>query len=169
MKMLGWIIAAALVLFALFGVANWTLLTAPATLNFLAFTVQGPLGLILLGATIAFVALFAIYALSMRTSALVETRRHMKEIEAQRELADRAEASRFTALGTQLEQAFERMRAAIEDSRAETLRRSDALEQSLVKTLDETANALYANVGEVDDKLDRIAARIDSASGARPG
>ncbi len=159
MKLLGWITLIALVLLALFGVANWTLLTAPATLNFLAFTVQGPLGLILLGATLGFVMLFAIYAVSIRTSALVETRRHLKELEVQRKLAEQAEASRFTALGAQLEGDFARVQTGIDEARAEILRRSDSLEASLLKSVNETTNALFANVGQVDDKLNRLASR----------
>ena len=165
MKIMGWIIAAGIVLLAVFAAANWALLAESASLNFLAFSVQGPLGLILLGVTLGFIALFLIYVLSVRTSALVETRRHLKELEAQRALADTAEASRFTALGTQLEHEFTRLRASIDESRAEALRRTDALEQSMRASLTDNVNALFANIGEVDDKLERIAAQ---AGAARP-
>jgi uncharacterized integral membrane protein len=156
MKALGWIIIVALVLLAFFAVANWSLLTAPATLDFLAFTVQGPLGLILLGVTVGFATLFAIYALSLRTSALVETRRHMKELQAQRDLADRAEASRFTTLGTSLEQEFARVRALIDEARGEARDHTKAVEESVRSALAETANELFAHIGEIDDKLDRL-------------
>lgn len=156
MKALGWIIVTALVLLAFFAVANWSLLIAPATLDFLVFTVQGPLGLIMLGVTIGFAALFAIYALSLRTAALVETRRHTRELQVQRDLADKAEASRFTALGASLEQEFARIRALIEESRAEARQQALSVEASLKNALTETANELVAHVGEVDDKLDRL-------------
>ncbi|MGZ8211715.1 MAG: LapA family protein [Burkholderiales bacterium] len=161
MRTLGWIVLGGLVLLAFFALANWPLLTAPATLNFIAFTVQGPLGLILLGVTVAFAALFAIYALSLRTSALVETRRHLRELEAQRELADKAEASRFTALGVQLEREAERLRAIVDATRAEMKQRADDLEASLKASFTETGNALFANIGQIDDKLNRIAPRSD--------
>jgi uncharacterized integral membrane protein len=166
MKALGWIVLAALVLLAFFAVANWALLTAPATLDFLAFTVQGPLGLILLGTTLAFAALFAIYALSLRTSTLVEARRHTKELQAQRDLADKAEASRFTALGSSVEQEFARVRTLIEDSRAECRQHALSMEVSLKNTLAETANEIFAHVGEIDDKLDRLSP--GSAARERP-
>ena len=39
MKLLGWIALIGLVLLALFAVANWSLLTAPATLNFLVYLI----------------------------------------------------------------------------------------------------------------------------------
>ena len=164
MNALGWIILVALVLLAFFAVANWSLLTAPATLDFLAFTVQGPLGLILFSVTIAFAALFAIYALSLRTSALVETRRHTRELQVQRELADKAEASRFTALGSTVDQEFARLRALIEESRAEARQQALSVEASLRNALSETANELFAHIGEIDDKLDRMA----PGAGARP-
>jgi uncharacterized integral membrane protein len=156
MKALGWIIVVALVLLAFFAIANWGLLTAPATLDFLAFTVQGPLGLILFGATLAFAALFAIYALSLRASTLVETRRHTRELQIQRDLADKAEASRFTALGTTVEQEFSRVRALIEESRAEARQQALDVETSLKRALSETANELFAHIGEIDEKLDRL-------------
>lgn len=166
MKALGWIILGALLLLAFFAVANWSLLTAPATLDFLAFKVQGPLGLILVGVTIGFAALFAIYALSLRTSGLVETRRHTRELQIQRDLADKAEASRFTALGATVDQEFARVRALIEESRAEARQHALSIEASLKNALNETANELFAHIGEVDEKLNRLAP--GAAAGTRP-
>jgi len=159
MKLIGWIALVALVLLALFAAANWSLLAAPSTLNLLVFSVEGPLGLILFGATLLFAALFATYAVSLRTVALVETRRHMKALETQRALADSAEASRFTALATQLERECALLRTTIENTREEGLRRADALQEALTRSLGETGNALFANIGQLDDKVDRLAAR----------
>jgi uncharacterized integral membrane protein len=163
MKIIVWITTVALVMLALFTAANWSLVTAPASLNFLAFSVQGPLGLILLGATLLLVALCAVYVLSLRTSTLVETRRHFKELDVQRQLADKAEASRFTALGTQISDELSRTRAALDETRTQLLQRADTLEQSLLKSLNETANTLSAYVGEVDDKLDRLSPAAGSS------
>ncbi len=158
MKLLGWISLVALVLLALFAVANWSLVAAPATLNFLVFSVEGPLGLILLGATLLLAALFAAYALSLRTTALVETRRHMKALETQRARADDAEASRITALGSVFEREFAALRTSIAESHADAVRRTHALESSLGQAFGETGNALFANLGQIDDKLDRLSA-----------
>jgi uncharacterized integral membrane protein len=159
MKVLLWITLAALVLLAFFTIANWTLLTAPAALNFLAFTVQGPLGLILLGATLVFIALFTVYALSLRTSALVDTRRQTRALEAQRALAEQAETSRYTELRTHFDEEIGRLRAAVDGSHGALVERLDRLEQALLKSLGDHANSLSAYVGEVDDKLDRLAPR----------
>jgi uncharacterized integral membrane protein len=158
MKIIGWITAFALLMLTLFTAANWSLVTASATLNFLIFSVQGPLGLILLCATFILAGLCAVYVLSLRTSTLVETRRQSKELDAQRQLADKAEASRFTALGAQITAEVASTRAALEQARLELLRRADSLEQTLVKALGETTNTLSAYAGEIDDKLDRASA-----------
>ena len=149
MTPLGWLIFIGLMFVAIFAVANWTLLTASATLNFLLFTVEGPFALILFSAIMLFGVLFAVYALTLRTSALLETRRHMKDLEAQRAVAETAEASRLAALTTQMQQEFAAVRAAIDD-----------VEQRFATRMDDTANAVFASVGEVDDKLDRLAERL---------
>lgn len=161
MKVLSWVTLTALVLLAFFAVANWSLMIEPVPLSFLLFTAHGPLGLILLVVVLGFAVLFGVYAVSLRTTALVETRRHLKELEAQRELADKAEASRFTALAGQLEQEGTRLRATVEASRAEVLQRVDMLEQSLASGMNEAANSLAAHVGQVDDKLNRIGSAAD--------
>jgi uncharacterized integral membrane protein len=159
MKVFGWILLLALVLLAVFTMANWSLFIAPATLDLLVFSVQGPLGVVLLGVTFVFIALFAIYALSLRAGALVDERRRTRELDAQRALADNAEASRFTALKTELDQQCATLRTSIDQARTQVLARTDALEASMAQSLNETANALFANIAQVDDKLDRVALR----------
>jgi uncharacterized integral membrane protein len=131
MSPLAWIVAVALVLIALFAVADWTLLTAPASLNFLLFTVEGPFGLALFGAIVVFAALFAVYAVSVRTSALLETRRYVRDLEAQRKLAEDAEASRLTQLRAEVKQELAAVRAALDGARAEVINPCDRLEQGL--------------------------------------
>lgn len=155
MNLLGAIILVSLSLLAAFAVANWSVLTAPTTLSFIAFDVQGPLGVVLLGVTLAMVALFGLYVLSLRTAMLMESHRHKRELEVQRNLAENAEASRLNALREQMERGFAQLRAAVE----QTGGRIESVEAGLRRSLDETANGLAANIGEVEDKLDRVLAR----------
>jgi len=155
MSFLGAVILVALFLLAVFTLANWSVLSAPATLSFIVFEVDGPLGVIMLGVTLVLVALFVLYALTLRTSMLMESRRHSQELQAQRTLAETAEASRLSELRTQIEQEFAQLRGAI----AATDTRMDAVEQSMKQSLDEAANGLAALVGEMDDKIDRVLAR----------
>lgn len=156
MKILLWLLAIGLLLLVMFAIANWTLLAAPASLNFLLFDVQGPLGIVLLGATLVLIALCAVYVLWLRTATLVELRQQRKELETQRTLADNAEASRFTELRAHVDAEAERQRVLMENVRAATLARADALESTLLDALRETSNSLAAYVGEVDEKLDRL-------------
>jgi uncharacterized integral membrane protein len=155
MNFLGTIILAALFLLAVFTLANWAVLTAPTALSFVAFTFEGPLGVILLGVTLGLVGLFTLYALSLRTAMLMESRRHNQELQAQRKLAESAEASRLNELRAQLKQEFAQLRGAIEQAGA----RMENAEQASRKSFDETANGLAANIGEIEDKLDRILVR----------
>ncbi|MDD5365694.1 MAG: hypothetical protein PHR30_10165 [Gallionellaceae bacterium] len=154
MKILGVIIIVALALLAVFTLANWSVLTAPTLLSFIVFEIQGPLGVILLGVTLVLVGLFAFYALSMRTAMLMEAYRHKQELQAQRKLAETAEASRLAELRAQMEHDFGQLRAAIE----QTGGRIEAVEQALHKSFEEAANGLAAGIGEVEEKLDRILA-----------
>ena len=155
MNILGAIILAALFVLAVFALANWSVLTAPTTLSFLVFDIEGPLGIILLGITLVLVALFALYALTLRTNMLMESRRHNQELLAQRKLAESAETSRISELKTQIERESAQLRGVI----GETDARIDKVEQAMKQSLEETANGLAALVGEMDDKLDRVLAR----------
>jgi predicted deacetylase len=88
---------------ALFAALNWSAFLAPTTLSLGVTEVQAPLGLILLGLIAFITALFLAYLVYLQTTVLMESRRHAKELQVQRELADQAEASRFTELRAHLD------------------------------------------------------------------
>lgn len=88
---------------AVFAALNWGVITTPTTLSLGFAEVQAPLGLVLLGMLAILTALFLFYLVYLQTSVLLEHRRHARELEAQRQLADEAEASRFTELRTHLD------------------------------------------------------------------
>jgi uncharacterized integral membrane protein len=155
MHILGVIILVALFLLAVFTLANWSVLTAPTTLSFVAFDVEGPLGVILLGVTLVLVALFVLYALALRTNMLMESRRHNQELQVQRKLAESAETSRFNDLHTQIGQEFTQLRSVLGELEA----RMSKEEESMKLALGEATNSLAALVGEMDDKIDRVLAR----------
>lgn len=155
MNLLGAIILVALLLLGVFTLVNWPVLIAPTTLSFVTFDVVGPLGVILLGVTLVLVALFALYALALRTNMLMETRRHNQELQAQRKLAESVETSRIHELRTQIEKEFAQLRGVI--LAVDT--RMDTVTESTKQSIDEAANGLAALVGEMDDKIDRALAR----------
>ena len=115
-----------LALVAVFAVLNWSAFMAPTTLSLGIAQVQAPLGLIMLALMAILTALFLTYLVYVQTTVLLESRRHAKELQAQRVLADQAEASRFTELRTYLE-----------------------------TRLTDLENSLSAQVGEMRDRLDR--------------
>jgi uncharacterized integral membrane protein len=111
---------------ALFAALNWSAILAPTTLSLGVGQVQAPLGLIMLIVIAVLAALFLAYVAYLQSTVLLEARRHAKELQAQRELADQAEVSRFTELRAYL------------DAR-----------------LGEMENSLGAQIGEMRDRLER--------------
>lgn len=137
MRRISIILALAILALALFVALNWSVFVAPTTLS-LGFTVvQAPLGLIMLAVTAGVGALLLAHILFQQASVVLELRRAAKDLHVQRELADRAEASRFTEL-----------RGALNDE-------VQGLERKLIARMDETMLSLTAHLGEVEDKLDR--------------
>jgi hypothetical protein len=65
--------------------------------------VQAPLGVIMLGVVGFLTAFFLVFVVYVQASALFDSRRHAQELQVNRELADKAEASRFTELRSFLE------------------------------------------------------------------
>ena len=126
-----------LLLVGLFAMLNWQAFARPTELSLGFMTVLAPLGFVMLG-IIAFLALlFTVWAIAMQASALGETRRQSRQLQAQRELADRAEASRFTELNNFL------------------VERIDRLEAQTQRGLEQNANTIGAVVAELEDRLER--------------
>ncbi len=155
MKILGPLIIAGLIVLGVFTLANWGALITPTALSFVIFKLEAPLGLILLGVIFIFVVLFTAYVLILRTSMLVDARRYARALEAQQQLAEKAEASRLSDLRSQLDSEFTQLQEAIAQSRTDLSTRVEGMEQSLRNSIEETSRSLSAYVGEVEDKLDR--------------
>jgi uncharacterized integral membrane protein len=115
-----------LVAVGLFAAINWDVFTALTPISLGFTTVQAPLGLIMLGLTAFLCVLFTVWVIVLQANSLRDARRQTKELQAQRDLADRAEASRFTEL------------------------RAD-----LLKRIDESANATAAHIAQLEDRLER--------------
>jgi hypothetical protein len=92
------ILLVAILLVAGFAALNWSEILQPMPLSFGIFTMSAPLGLILLSITALTLVAFLISTAHLQTVSLLDYRQHTKELQAQRELADKAEASRFTDL-----------------------------------------------------------------------
>ena len=126
-----------LVFVGLFALINWPAFSALTPLSLGFTTVQAPLGLIMLGFIAFLCVLFTVWVISLQAGSLMESRRQTRELQAQRDLADKAEASRFTELRTELMARLDRLQS---DSR-------NAIEQN--------ANAVAAQLGQLEDRLER--------------
>ncbi len=144
---------------AAFVLINWAALNAPTALS-LGFTeVQAPLGIVMLGFVVVVTVLFLGYIVVLQMSGLLESRRHGKELHVQRQLADQAEASRFTELRGFLEAEFARLATRREEADAAQRARLEALEDRLQTLVEQQANSLSASLGELTDRLERGPAR----------
>jgi biopolymer transport protein ExbB/TolQ len=143
-----------LLVVTLFTALNWTAFTTPTQLSLIVTTVQAPLGVLMLILTGAIVAAFLVFLVFLQTTTALEARRLAKELKTQRELADRAEASRFTELHDFLAQELAALRTLNRDSDAELASRMDAAERALRTDIEHAGNTLAAYIGELEHRLE---------------
>lgn len=142
-----------LVLIGAFTVLNWSVFMADTPLSLGLTTLQAPLGLIMLGLLIFVVAYGLVYVLYLQSNVLMDTRRNAKELQTHRELADKAEASRFTELRSFLEAGMKQSAEQDKAAQQALVARLDALENSLRTSVEQSGNSLSAYIGELEDRL----------------
>jgi ABC-type multidrug transport system fused ATPase/permease subunit len=140
----------------IFAAINWSAFVAPTRLSMVFATVEAPLGLILLGIVAVLTLLFLVYVVYLQSSLLIDTRRHVREFQAQRELAEQAEASRVSELRVFLQNELRELTDRNEASRARVLARLDQLDRELRTVVEQSGNTLAAYIGEIEDRLDRV-------------
>lgn len=140
---------------AAFAVLNWGTFMAPTVLSLWFATFQAPLGLVMLGLLAFLTGLFLLFVVYLQTSVLLETRRHARELQANKELASQAEASRFTELWGFLEGELKKQADLDTESRAAVLERLDQLDGDLRSVVEESVNSLSAYIGELEDRLEK--------------
>jgi len=140
---------------AVFAAVNWNAFLTPTKLSLVFTNVEAPLGLVLLGLVAVLTLLFLIYVVYLQSSVLIESRRYARELQAQRELADQAEASRFSQLRSFLERELGRLGEKTEESKLGVLGKLAELERDLRSVVEQSGNTLAAYIGEIDDRLER--------------
>jgi uncharacterized integral membrane protein len=149
------VLIVAIVLMAGFAALNMDEFTRPALLSLGFTTVQAPLGLVMLVLLAAALLVFLATTLYIQSTHLIETRQTARELHAQRDLADKAEASRFTELRNYLEAqtlAAQQREAANSTLLSERLAQT---EQALAAKIEQSGNTLSAYIGELEDRLER--------------
>ena len=129
-------------LISTFLILNWRMFATPASFNFLLGSIDIPIGFVIVGLLLVVGITFGIYVGLWQRTMLNDYRRQSRELQAQRTLADNAEASRFTALSNlmreelvKLEQRFE---LALDSLRGE---------------VHATERSIAAMLAEMDDRM----------------
>lgn len=140
---------------AAFAALNWSAFMTPTTLSLGFAVIQAPLGLVMLGLLAFLAVFFLVFVVYLQTSVLFETRRHARELQANRALADQAEASRFTELRGFMDMELKRQADLDAVSRTTVLARLDQLDRDLRSVVEQSGNTLTAYIGELEDRLER--------------
>ena len=142
-----------LTLIGAFTALNWQVFLANSPVSLGIATVQAPLGLVMLGLLFFVVAYFLVYVLYLQSTVLFDARRHAKELQTNRELADKAEASRFTELRGFLDAGLKQRAEQDRAAQQAVMVRIDALEKALRASVEQSGNSLSAYIGELEDRL----------------
>ena len=144
-----------IVLIAAFAMLNVDEITRTSTLNLGFTSMQLPLGLVMLMLVLAILLIFLVTMLYMHSINLIETRKHDKQLTVQRELADKAEASRFTDLRRYMESQAAVALNQGNETVAAMNRRMMQTEMLLLERLEQSDNTNAAYWGQHDDALMR--------------
>ena len=152
----------AILLVAGFAALNSAEIMKPTPLSFGAFTTDAPLGAILLG--LLGVALLVFLVSSAAANARMRTteNRYHRELQAQRDLAEREEASRFT----QLRQHFDNH---LRESRQRDALVSTEFEKNMLQShrelrtqLEQLQHTLATRLGELESRLNGRLERVNA-------
>ena len=148
------VLIVAILLVAAFAALNWGEMVNPTDLSFGLFVTKAPLGLILLGLLALTLVLFLLSTAAMRTQSLMESRQHHKTLEAQRELADKAEASRFVDLRQHMDTQLRELRERDAISSAESEKSRMEAQREIRNQLEQMNRSLSARLNEIESRLD---------------
>jgi len=122
----------------------------------LGFTsVQAPLAMVVLVALAAVLVIFLLVSAYAKSAYLIENRRTARELKTQRELADKAETSRFTELQQYLAADSHALAERQAQDRQQLEERLTRLQAELESHIEQSGNSLAAYIGELEDRLER--------------
>ena len=158
------LLVVALLLLAGFVALNVGEFTRISTLNLGFTTLEVSLGLVMLALLVALLLIFLGSTLYLQSRHVLEARTHTRELTAQRELADKAEASRFTELRGYLEA---QVRAEQQRETALGLVLADRFAQQqkvLLTRMEQIDNSIAAHIGQLEDRLTQQRTSLPSSS-----
>lgn len=125
-----------ILLVAVFAWLNIGAIMQPTDVNLGVTTINAPLGMILLAVIGTLAILFLVYMSAMQGRMFMESRNLHKELEAQRKVADQAEASRLAELKQAVLDEFATVQKRDDDDEFQLMGRVDRLEDGLRETFD---------------------------------
>lgn len=148
MKILTLFLLIVVVATAAFAALNWSAVVMPATLSLGVTFVQAPLGLVMLGLLAFLTSLLLVFMAYSKTSVFFKERRYAREMQTTRELAEQAEASRFTELREFLDVELKKQAGLEAESTAVLLARLDRLERDLRSAVEQSGKmpAAYSSI-----------------------
>ena len=144
-----------IVLVAAFVALNVDEFTRSSVLSLGFTTVQVSLGLVMLLLLVVATVVFLGSTLLMQSANLIETRKYARELNTQRDLADKAEASRFTELRHYLDAQTTAQRERESVSSTAIEQRFALHQQVLLARLDQSDNTVAAHLGQLEDRLEQ--------------
>jgi uncharacterized membrane protein YtjA (UPF0391 family) len=146
---------------------NWPEVTRTTHLNFGIAAADAPLGAILFGAFLLTLVVFLLSSAVTESRQMLLWNRHHRELQAQRDLAERAEASRFTDLRQHMDN-------TLRETRQRDTIASREFEKSMLQShrelrthLENMSRALMARVGELEARFSGRVPVQDAASANR--
>jgi uncharacterized integral membrane protein len=151
------LLIALILLIAGFVALNFNAVMQNTDLNLGVAQIQAPLGLVMLGMVVAVTGVFLVALLFFQAGHAMEVRRLNKEMAEQRHLADKAEASRFTDLREFLKAEMQKTAERDAELSDKLAQKMDLVRNSITEIIEHTGNGLSANLGELEDRLERQA------------
>lgn len=162
---LAFIILAALVVAGI-AALNWPEFTRPDTLSFGMVDSNVPLGVVMLTLIGIVLAVFLVSSAIGESRLLLEHRRHSRALQAQRDLAEKAEASRFTDLRQHLDSHLRETRQRESITATEFERNVMQSQRELQKQLDQMNHTLATRLGEIEARLAPRDVRVEPVEAA---
>ncbi|WP_228025614.1 LapA family protein [Sutterella faecalis] len=162
-----------LVLLAVFLIINWSALSQETTVNLVYTEITAPLGIIVVVAFAAIIALLMIYTIWQQASVVMEIRQAHKEARIARQAAEDADKSRITELGkdmrARMDQLEALMMAKTEELNKFMKERGDQQDRELALLRDQLKEEQTAQRNAVSERLLDIDKKVSNVLPATEG
>ena len=162
---LAFIILAALVVAGI-AALNWPEITRSGSTSLGVVDANVPLGVVMLTLVGIVLAVFLVSSAIQESRYLLEHRRHSRALQAQRELAEKAEASRFTDLRQHLDSHLRETRQRDTIVATEFEKTVMQSQRDMQRQLDQLNHTLATRLGEIEGRLPARDVRVAPAEPA---